>query len=150
MCSFILNARITHYPNISFAKPCYFLFASGNKRRLWTFTWESRNTSSIKKYLANLHFFGLRFFSTYRGIFILYLRLQYFALPSVYCVGWYVNDMSHLFSLICTLLVNHSEISTPIGAVLELRSHANLPCLVKLAHSVHVIIVQLHILANSV
>ncbi len=24
----------THYPNISFSKPCYFLFASGNKRRL--------------------------------------------------------------------------------------------------------------------
>ncbi len=42
--------------------------------------------------------------------------------------------MLRLCSLICTVVSKSSaEISTPIGAVLELRSHANLPCLVKLA-----------------
>ncbi len=42
------------------------------------------------------------------------------------------------------------EISLPSALFLELCSLANLPCLVKLAHSVYVIIVQLHILAISV
>ncbi len=36
----------------------------------------------------------------------------------------------------CALLVNHSEFSPLISTVLELCSHANLPCLVNLAQSV--------------
>ncbi len=40
-------------------------------------------------------------------------------------VGWYVNEMLHLFSWICALSVYHP--------VLELRSRTNLPCLVNLA-----------------
>ncbi len=48
MYSFILNARRKHYLNISFAKPCYFLFASGNKRRL--------GKTCLSKLLTNLYF----------------------------------------------------------------------------------------------
>ncbi len=52
------------------------------------------------------------------------------ALGSLYCVGRYVNEMLRLCSLICALSVNHPQkFPRPIGTVLELRSHANLPCL---------------------
>ncbi len=42
-----------------------------------------------------------------------------------------------------------AEMSMSIGAVLELHSHANLPCLVKLAHNVltvvtHMVIHEIH------
>jgi len=54
----------------------------------------------------------------------------------VHCFGRYVNEMLCLCSLICVLSVNHlQKFFPPIGAVLELRSRANLRCLVNLAPS---------------
>ncbi len=42
--------------------------------------------------------------------------------------------MLHMYSLICTVISKSpAELFTLIGAVLELHSCANLPCLVKLA-----------------
>ncbi len=59
------------------------------------------------------------------------------ALGILHWSGRYVNEMLRLCSLICALSVNHpAEISMPIGVVLEMRSHANLSCLVNQALTV--------------
>ncbi len=66
--------------------------------------YQSIKTSSKPSFLASGSFqWWLLYF------FILYLRLHQFALRLVYCVGQYVNEMLRLCSLICTLLVNHTQ-----------------------------------------
>ncbi len=42
-------------------------------------------------------------------------------------------DVASVFFNLCIVIKSPAEMSLPIGAVLELRSSANLPCLVKLA-----------------
>ncbi len=42
-------------------------------------------------------------------------------------------DVASVFFNLCVVSTSPAEISMPIGAILELRSRANLPCLVKLA-----------------
>ncbi len=62
-----------------------------------------------------------------------------FALHLLDCIGYYGNEMLRLYFFICTLSVNHPQ-KCPrpsIGVVLELRSQANLPCLVNLALSLY-------------
>ncbi len=51
--------------------------------------------------------------------------------------------MSVLFNL-CIVTKSLTESSTPISAVLEIRSRANLPCLVKLALRFQIIAVLLN------
>ncbi len=68
--------------------------------------------------------------------FILYLRLRYFALRLVrLCWSICKWDVAPVFSNLCVVSKSPAEIPPPIGVVLELHSHTNLLCLVKLAPS---------------
>ncbi len=64
-----------NYPDISFAKPCYFLFASGNKRRLGTH--RCRAIPDLSKLLQPFLFLASGSFQhTVAYFFIVYSRLH--------------------------------------------------------------------------
>ncbi len=47
------------------------------------------------------------------------------------CAGHYGNDLAEsVFFNVCIVSKSHAEFPPPIGAFMELRSNANLPCLV--------------------
>ncbi len=53
------------------------------------------------------------------------------------CAGHYGNYLAvSVFSNVCIVSKSSADFSPPIGTFMELRSNANLPCLVNLAHTV--------------
>ncbi len=50
------------------------------------------------------------------------------------CAGHYRNDLTaSVYLIVLIVSKSHAEFSPPIGALIELRSNVNLPCLVNLA-----------------
>ncbi len=91
---------------------------------------------ALSKLIANLHFLASGSFQhTVASLFIFSL----FATTLIYAVlgilRWSICkwDVASVFFNLRIVSKSPAEISMHIGAVLELHSHANLPCLVKLA-----------------
>ncbi len=65
-------------------------------------------------------------------LFSLFFICNYSNLRYTWLRWWICKlDVASIFFHFCVVSKSPAEISTPIGAVLELLSHANLPCLVK-------------------
>ncbi len=128
-----------HYLNISFAKPCYFQFASGNTRQLGTLNYNSHNSRSIKTSCNHSFLVSGSFQHTGASLFLysLFVTMLICSALGIFC--WSICKLYVVSVFFNLRIVSKSppEMSTPIGAVQELHSRANLPGLEKLAIRLH-------------
>ncbi len=136
----ILNARRTHFICISYRLPSHVIFnlLQEIKDDLEPST-RSHAIPALSKLLANLNFSAsCSFQRTVASLFLYSLFATTLICAARGILRWSICkwDVASVFCNLCIVSKSPTEISTPICAVLELCSRANLPCLVKLAHSV--------------
>ncbi len=110
----------THYPNISFAKPCYFLFDLGNKRQLWTLGVTQYQV--YQNFMQPLIFFAAGSFQhTVASLFLYSLFATTLICAALGILHWSICkwDVVSVFFNLRVVSKSPSEISPPIGTVLE-------------------------------